>query len=417
MLFSLDAIRSARTVALILALAPLSSANGVVVVDDPTLPTFTTLQAAIDAAPDGGLLLVQAGTYAGAVVDGKSLSIVAQPGTTPQTSSSMVVRNLSSGQTVFVAGIGFHGAGFVFVPADAVAVQLSNNAGAVRFESCTATGGRFGNSSSATGGAAFLVQASTHVVLSSCHALGGDGFTDYSVGTPGGAGISSTNSNVVLYDCDVRGGLGAIYGWPGGNGGNGCEVSGWGMFASGSTITGGTGGFGDDVGCADGGVGGDGLHVTSAQVFLLDTPINAGLGGFNGCSPAQTPGVAVVNVGGVLNQLAGTRRKLTAAALAQPGTPLTITVNGQAGDRFYLMGSWTSTLAYQSAWNGTWTIPPLSAAVARAIIPPSGTLVMQVRLPDVTGFTHRLRYLQGFCLDVSGQSTLTSPLQVEILGP
>jgi hypothetical protein len=417
MLSMLDTIRGARTVALILALAPLSSANGVVVVDDPTLPTFTSLQAAIDAAPDGGLLLVQAGTYGGAVIDGKSLSIVAVPGTTPQMNSSMVVRNVAAGQSVFVAGMSFHGAGFVFVPTSAVAVQISNSAGAVRFESCTATGGRFGNSSSATGGAGFLVQASTQVVLSNCHVLGGDGYTDFSVGPPGGPGISSTNSNVVLYDCDVRGGLGAIYGWPGGNGGNGCEVSGWGLFASGSSITGGTGGFGDDVGCTDGGVGGDGLHVTSAQVFLLDTSITAGIGGFNGCSPAQTPGVQIVNTGGVVNQLAGTRRKLTAGSLAQPGAPLTITVNGQPGDRFYLMGSWTSALAHQHPWNGTWTIPPLTTAFARFIIPPSGTLVTQVRLPAVTGLTHRLEYLQGFCLDAAGQSTLTSPIQVEILGP
>jgi hypothetical protein len=413
-----DAIRTARTVACILAVAPLSFANGITVVDNPSLPVFTVLQAAVDAAPDGGLLLVQAGTYAGAVIDGKSLSIVANPGATPHTSSSLRVRNLTSAQTVFVSGMDIHGpsAGLI---ADSAGVILTNDAGAVRFESCTATGGRYDVSSShATGGPGLLAQASSHVVLTGCHVRGGDAYVDLSgVGTPGGAGISSTNSNVVLYDCDVRGGVGALLGWPGGDGGNGCEISGWGMFASGSSIIGGMGGYGDDVGCSDGGIGGDGLHVTSAQVFLLDTPIYAGMGGYNGCSTAQTPGVQTVNVGGVVNQLAGTRRKLVAAALAPYATQLSITVTGQAGDRFYLMGSWTNALAYQHAWNGTWAIPPMTGAFTRAIVPPSGTLVMQVRLPDVAGLTHRLEYLQGFCLDASGQSTLTSPIQVEILGP
>ncbi len=400
--------------AFIVSAMPTVRANGVTVVDNPALPMFTSLQAAIDAAPGGGLLLVQSGTYQASVIDGKSLSIVEVPGAQAIVNGPMTVRNLARGQTVLVTGLDVHGGAYA-VQSYAPGMTLTNNEGMVRLESCTFTGGNYSiTSSTAQGGPGLLVQACTQVALASCNLNGGAAWIEYGYpGTPGGPGLSSTNSNVVLYDCQLRGGTGGQIGWPGGDGGVGCVVTGWGLFASGSTISGGTGGDGDYVGCPEGGFGGDGMHVTGAQVWMLDTTLNPGFGGYSLCSTYQLPGVALQNMGGIVHQISGTRRKLAAAAISAGSALLTVTVTAQPGDRFYLMQSWDTAYAFSAALNGVWMMPPFSTAIARAIVPPSGTLVLQVRAPDLMMLTHRLDTLQGFCVDSSGHSTLTGPVEVE----
>jgi hypothetical protein len=60
-----------------LALAPAALAN-VTILGQPG--SYATIQAAVNAAVDGDVLIVDAGTYAGFTIDGKGIAIVASPG-------------------------------------------------------------------------------------------------------------------------------------------------------------------------------------------------------------------------------------------------------------------------------------------------------------------------------------------------
>jgi hypothetical protein len=385
-------------------------ASGIRVVDNPGLPAFSTLQAAIDAAPDGGLLLIQTGLYAGAVIDNKSITIVGMPGFLPRLTSTLTVRNLAATKRVVLASIEGR-------PTTGAAVALLNDVGSVRFQSCKFTGGTTNFSSWGADGAPGIdAQSSQETVLSSCQVYGGNA-SQYpgSTGMAGGPALLSTSSNTVLYDCTLQGGHGGEEGSPGGNGGNAITLTNWGLFASGCTISGGLAGGGDYIGCNDGGYGGNALDVNTAVVQLLDNTLNPGPGGWSSCGPYSPPGVTIHNVGGTVNQISGSRRKLAAAAVAADDTLLTVTVTGQVGDRFYLLRSQSTSYAYQAALHGTWTIPSNTPAVARDIIPAGGVLTMQVRVADLVGIDHRREIFQGYCLDAAGQRFLTGPVHVEFL--
>jgi hypothetical protein len=386
-------------------------ANGIRIADSPSLPPFTSLQAAIDAAPEGGLLLVQTGTYGAAVVDGKSISIVEMPGADARANGALTIQNLSSTQRVLVSGL-------QITVANGPAAMLANDAGTVRLQGCKLTGGRISQGAGIHAGAAGLrVQECSQVVITGSELIGGNALVEFfQAGTPGGAGLDATNGNVALYDCTLRGGKGAELGNPGGDGGDACRISGWGVFASGCTFVGGICGFGDFIGCAANGAGGSALRVTAAQALMLDTTLSPGLGGGDGCgiTPAS-PAMPIVNNGGVVSSIAGTRRKLVASALAADDGMITITATGQPGDAFRLQRSTSTAFAYQSQYHGLWTIPPLAGGVLRFVIPPSGTITTQVPGRDLAGAGHRLEILQGICTDTAGQSWLTGPAHVEVL--
>jgi hypothetical protein len=404
-------IRAALFVACAAISAP-ALANGIRIADQPALAPLTSLQAAIDAAPDGGLLLVQSGTYGAAVVDGKSLSIVEMPGADARTNGTLTIRNLTSTQRVLVSG-------FQVTVANGPAVVLANDVGTVRLQGCKLTGGRIPLGGGTHAGAAGVrAESSREVVIAGCELIGGNALVEFfQAGTPGGAGLDALDSNIALFDCTLRGGRGAELGNPGGDGGDACRLSGWGMFASGCTFVGGTCGFGDFVGCAANGAGGSSLRITAAQALLLDATLTPGSGGGDGCGFTPTsPAMAIVNNGGVVNSIAGTRRKLVAGVLAADDGLLTVTVTGQPGDSFHLQRSPTTWFAYQSQWHGLWTIPPLAGGVLRVIIPPSGTITAQVQSRDLVGGAgHRLEILQGICFDTAGQRWLTGPAHVEVL--
>ena len=68
---------------------------------------FVTIQPAIDAAQDGDVVLVRPGTYAGFVVDGKSLVVHADGAVTLTESvekSCIQVQNVPAGSRVVVRG-------------------------------------------------------------------------------------------------------------------------------------------------------------------------------------------------------------------------------------------------------------------------------------------------------------------------
>ncbi len=386
-------------------------ALGIRIADNPASPNFTTLQAAVDAAQDGNLLLVTPGNYGPAIIDGKSLSIVAWPTGTPHI-GPLTVRNLSSTQTLVVSG-------FRIEDTTGTAVTLENDAGDVRFQACDLRGGAANVSIgyySFAGRPALAAHACAKVAIQGCQLSGGDAYVEE--GGPdevGGHALDAENSNIVLCDSTLHGGDGSAITNPGGDAGDACHVVGWGLFASGCTFTGGNGGRSDYLGCDPSGAGGDGIDATNAQLKLLDLVLQPGFGFNNVCGMPGPTGVQVRNVGGTVAQLQGTRRRVAAAALSPDGSLLSITVTGQPGDRLYLIHSPATAFQFQSAFNGVWLLPPPSMRAVRTLLPPSGVATVALPMPDITGTSHRLEVIQGFCLDTNNQLYLTSAVHVELL--
>src|SRR5688572_1658513 len=74
------------------ALPAIATAGHVRIVDASGSAPFTSIQAAIDAAVDGDVLLVGAGTYPGFTVDGKGLVLLAP--SSALVTSAVVIANL-----------------------------------------------------------------------------------------------------------------------------------------------------------------------------------------------------------------------------------------------------------------------------------------------------------------------------------
>ena len=383
------------------------------IADQPGLGSFTSLQAAITAAPPGGLLLVESGTYGAALIDGKSLSIVEVPGAIAKTTGTLTIRNITAAKRVLISGLEIKGVG-------AAGIVLENNVGPVRLLDCKVTGGVIPSPAFSDAGAPGLkVTDCSKLVVAGGSVTGGDAtHSPGDVGGDGGAGIDSLDSNVAVFDATVKGGKGGLEGTPGGPGGDACHIVGWGLVGSGCTFTGGNGGGGDYIGCNLGGDGGDALEVQGAQAQLLDITLAGGAGGWNSCGGDAPYGRETYNLGGTINQLTGTRRKLTALRLSSDGTNLSLTVLGQAGDKFFLARSTTPGFLFQTSWHGIWLLPTSTFAATRSIgtIPAGGSLTSSLRIADISpAALHQLQFLQGYCVDLGGQIYVTSPVHVEVL--
>jgi hypothetical protein len=395
-----------------LSLLAARAAGGVIrIAEQPALGPFTTLQAAVNAAPEGALLLVEAGSYGEATIDGKSLSIVAMPTSGAKAGAALTITNLAAHQVVLLSGMSFSST-------STPGVTLTGNTGHVRIQGCTIAGGKAGGFD-VPAHAGILAVDCLKVVVSGCTLYGGSpGYLSGESPVAGGHGLQSSNSAVALFDSTLTGGTGSEEGAPmGGEGGDGCNVTGWGIFASGCTFKGGHGGGGDYIGCTTGGSGGDGLHITGAQAVLLDVATQAGNPGWSPCNQYGGGASAIENNGGVVTQLPGTRRKLTGAALASDAASLTLTLTGQPGDRLFLLTGFAPAYVFMPGL-GVWTVrrPVHVPATPLGIVGPNGTLTVVVPTAHLAaGKAHGQAFLQGVVHDASDQGFLTSALQVELL--
>ncbi|MCK6446685.1 MAG: hypothetical protein L6Q99_09870 [Planctomycetes bacterium] len=403
-------MRTRFSLALTLSLSVLTdgaSAQSQVLVVSPTGP-YTQLQAAVDAASDGDIVLVKAGTYGALSIGDESVSIVADTAAAVST-GAISITDLSASHRVVLSGLQKNGwSGGV------QRLALTNSAGAVRIDRSRIVGAD-GQTVSAAAGAD--VQQSTNVAFSNCVLVGGR------LGAlNGGPGVYASSSSVAFYDCDVTGGWGGsdyYTSYAGGDGGAGCHAAASFLFSSGSYFE---GGWGGDAYASWGhkGVGGCGVLLSGV---LNEMPALASMfaGGLGGCAPyAGCLGLSpdVCGFPGSLQVLSGGSKQLDVASPVRELSSAQVTIKAAPGDRVFLYTSVEPDWTWMSAWSGVSCTerPPSNGRAFLGIVPGSGTLTTDLPIPDLlpagTGAT---LFLQLLAWDGSNTVTLGSPRTLVIL--
>jgi len=384
--------RACPIVALLLLAAPLRA--GVLVVDAAGGPgaDFTSLQAAVDAAASGDLLLVRSGDYGGLLIDGKALSVVADTGadvsvafTAPLQRTE--VRHLPAGANVLLQGLRLreipmmptfvpYNAGFVHDCAGTVWLDdcsVEFGAPALQVQDCArvvvAGGSILGTPSVEGGSGTGLRVEDSDVVVAGSTILGGDGrdagwgaFMTFIGSSPGAPGVSLGGSSTVvtLADCTVHGGAGGAGFWF----------------------------FGDVCGAPSD--GGDGLVLDAPGPFaaiarLAGTlPLGGDAGGATICGQTSSPGLGIHTLGGSVMFLSGVPGTLTAAGPTREGESLTVDVRGKAGDlAWVVLSPMPGGKFFYGAKEGELLLGPPFIAVTLGPLPAGGALALSAHVPEL----------------------------------
>ncbi len=372
-----------------LALASLASAasgqNQLWIVDDDGGPgvDFTTIQAGIDASGDGDVVLVRDGSYGGAVIDGKGVSVVGDDGASVVIPDlGLRIRNTAVGQDVLIQNLDVNGVTFFPFTAGDPAIAIENCAGIVTVQDSQAGPDAFG-----FGGGAH-VTGSSAVSFSRCQLDGGLGSSAFIIG--GSDGLVATSSTVAIYDSVLDGGFGpggacTLACGPAGPAGSGAVLDGSFLFASGSAFLGDDGGDGDDA-CSilslggEGADGGSGVLLKGGSVFHdLQNTFASGTGGAAFSSASCADGVDGEDVkidAGTHVPIAGTARSLSATSPIVEGASTTLTFEAVPGDLAFALVSLQPGHLFFPAFQGTLLTDPLQFFVVFiGAVPPGGTLV------------------------------------------
>lgn len=398
-------LRSVPIFASLLALAPLVSAQGrVLVVDDDGGPgvDHTALSAAVAAAHDGDLVLVRDGVYGGATIVGKGIALVADAAAEVFLTAPLVVRELPLGKRVVVSGLE--------VEAE-IALRVQDCDGAVFLESSRFVGSS-GYPLPYERGAA--IRFSRDVTFSHCEIRS----TSPAWANPG---LDAAVSDVHLYECELVGAPGIL----GLEGGAGCLLQGGSLFASGTSFVGGRGGDGLSTGggCVAGGDGGDGLWTGPASgdpsVVLLDCELTPGQGGAPSggtCSPG-TNGLPAHRNSGSVRRIAGHARRLEVDRVPR-GAALTFELVGESGDFCELVAARTIRTGFDPDVHGVWIPDPQTArTIAHAALDGTGRLELETPRPELPARAEFVMlFVQAVHVDPLGRAFLGSPHLIVLLG-
>lgn len=272
--------RCSLLVAAGLTAAPaLASAQTVHVVDDDGPADFADLDAAVDAAAPGDMVLVRDGTYTSFSLTGKGIVIAADQGANVALRFTSFVSDVPAGQELVLSGL-TSGTG-----TEPSVLTLTGCEGEVWIQDCDFTG------------VALHFLDEPCVRVTDCHAVvvtGSSfrGFDSTLIQSDGGAGLRIEDSNVHVYDSTITGGRGntvaSLIGpiLPALPGGSGVDHLGGFLRVEGSTIQGGEGGRGQVpqapfiAECSDGGPGGAALALgAGAHAELRTATLVPGAGG------------------------------------------------------------------------------------------------------------------------------------------
>src|SRR5690606_645454 len=211
-------------IALALLLAPRLAAS-VLVVDAQGGAAFTSIQAAVTAAADGDVVLVQSGTYARFAIVHKGVAVVADTGAQVDVVGGILVKDTLVQHRVLLRGLDATGEQAV-AGSEAEGLRVDVARGPLRVEECSFRGGDGVDYTAQSPGAAG-VRAEVALDLSFVRSVsrGGDGGLAFTggLGSAGGHGMVAVRSKVALHACTLLGGTPANAdelgeGAPGGSG-------------------------------------------------------------------------------------------------------------------------------------------------------------------------------------------------------
>lgn len=387
--------------------------GGVIVCDVTGAGDYNSVQAAINAAATGDILLLKHGSFAydffGVTIDGKSLVIVADAGAPSRPKlAGITVKNLPPSGAVIVRGIEVQPATGFGPPVGGITIDHVQ--GGVVFEDCVLRGSpgvgqTFGFSKDALPGV--VLTSCAAAVFTRCSIFGGSGVDAGGIGGPpsyygssgGGAGVVMAASHASFHDCVVAGGAGGK-----GNagigiandGGDGAVLVGSVVLLSGTAIAGGAGGSnGASAPSGDINAGGDGLRTDAAsKVFAIDSSWVGGDGGpFPFGAGFGPDGVALDPPGFPIGGWTTQARSFSLSTPVKELTSVAVDVRGQTGDLVLLVQSFGVANLHPGGVKG-WlllTPPLLGPFVLLAISDPSGHATLTVPAPPLA-----LPTLEGF---------------------
>jgi hypothetical protein len=382
-------LRHLALVLLIGGLPPLARAD-VLTIDDDGPADFSALQPAIDAALPGDVLLVAPGDYAGFVVDGKGLSILASvpgaPGQRPVFHSGIIVRHLPAGQTLLLEGLRADTP--VFTAADADALRIEDCAGSVRVAHSALHGfpvpGAVGPAP-----AGLSAWSSPDVVVTDSVLTGAAGGILDPVSPPGGTGLLVVDSQVTVWNGTLLGGFGGGSDSAfvvSGDGGPAVHVVSGRAVIEGGYVSGGFGPFGHINASA----GGPALLVDAgAEAWVRGADLYGGAGGYVwlGGGPQQGPDGPVMAGDGAAITLPGEPAPfaLVSPTAVEPGGLVRL---GGSGGGLLLVG-----LQGSNQLLPAWTAP-LHVGGASTLLALPG-LPVQFTVPALpAGFGEQVLHLQ-----------------------
>ncbi len=368
---------------LVLALSSPLAAQATWTVDDDGPADFATLQAAVDAAADGDTILVRAGLYPGAVIDGKGLVIQGEgPAILLMAFAqlpTLEIRNVGAQQSVCVRGLELDAVG----QAETTTAVIQGCAGAVLLEDCTVNGTgtplSVGSSASVTLSRCELVPPPTFASLVPFLFLG---FVPY-------PGLIASSSTVFLYGTLVQGSAGAASQSiaftvvPPGTSAPAVVLDGSTLLAVGSSLHGGSGGSGGGGLCYAGASGSPGLRVDGGLARLLDCSVQGGAGGAGSCGlPAGADAPDVDVVAGDVHDLPGAARAFHGSSPIVEGTATNVHLAGEPGDAVILHVQLAAAPGiFFPDYGCALHLPLPTAVVALGVLPPSGALDLAFPVP------------------------------------
>ncbi|MCC6406015.1 MAG: hypothetical protein IT453_02535 [Planctomycetes bacterium] len=393
---------------------------------------FSDIQGAVDAAVAGDIVVVDAGTYTGFVVDAKELTIVARvdasAGEKVEVAGEVTIRNLALGDTVVLQGDAFS-----ILGANGPALSVLDSLGSVRLQGLTLEGAC--GFSGADGAAGLRVDHSFDVAVVSSFISGGI-VCDYPGN--GGHGIELDAGNLALYGVTAEGRDGeqdlATLGAPGTAGGSGCLVKSGFLFASHSTFQGGDGAGGGDgfMDCATGGIepgsggdGGDGiaLETSNAIARVMGCLRDGGLGGPVGVGTLCTatdgaPGKGdSIAAGATFVDDPMPVRSTLGPCLSSELSSVLLHFEGQPGDRFYLFLSTATQFVDEPTFHGVTLVKtPYLYRLVMGTLPASGMLDTGYAIGDLgAGVEGVVWHAQTYVRTVSNKRMYGGPASLVML--
>jgi hypothetical protein len=415
-----------RSVGLLFVLSATSRSlfADVLIGNGPASP-FTSVQAAVDAAHDGDVVMLPHDVHEDIVVDGKGIAIVGDTAGQLTWFGHLHVQNVPAGSTMLLTGIGFG-------QASSTPVVLTQNAGAIRFQSCSVWPAP---NQPATVGVLCTSSRDVAFMIGGIH--GGQGPFPPFAPIAGAAAISATDSTITIQSANVGGGNGRPgffdsdqgIGFRGSSGGPALLLSGGTLVTQSVHIVGGFGGDGFVGDCAGanataGGAGGTGIVLTAGAVArAIGGRTLGGVGGHGGVNPCgqAPPGATGVDVdagGGTWTKSAGAMRSLGAQWVVRAGDPVIVSVSGESGEHVFLAAGSAPAHVDSPSLGGVLLVQPQFRRVDFGPLDAQGQSSFTIKSPAwPPGTSHNLLHLQALMVGADGRVHLGVAGIVVLLDP